>query len=70
MSQMGMQMPGGARMRRGPSLDVFTALAFLAVVFLAVACVMVGNAAKKVGKGGEIFTLQEPGKVQIAGPRP
>lgn len=58
MSQFGMQMPGG-RGRRAGSPDVYTGIAFAAVVFLAVACVMVYMAAAKVGKDGNAFGLQD-----------
>lgn len=65
MSQFGMQMPGG-RARRGSSLDVFTVLAFLAVVLLAVACGVMWIAASKVGRGGNPFEMQEKGNIQLA----
>lgn len=64
MSQFGMQVQGGAR-RRGSTPDVFTALAVLATVFLAVACVVMWGAASKVGAGGNAFSLQEPGKISL-----
>lgn len=65
MSQMGMQMPGGgARRVRGGQLDVFAVLAFLAVVALGVACVMVAQAAQKVGKDGSLFSLQPAAPTQ------
>lgn len=56
MSQFGMQMPG-ARIRRAPSMDVYTGLLFAAVVALAVACVFMWKAAGRVGPGGEVFSL-------------
>ncbi|MBX3389219.1 MAG: hypothetical protein KF691_07155 [Phycisphaeraceae bacterium] len=64
MSQFGMQMPGG-RARRGSSLDVFTVLAFLAVVALAVACGVMWMAASKVGKNGNPFEMQEKGNITL-----
>lgn len=67
MSQMGMQMPGGMR-RRGPSLDVYTALMAAAVVALAAACFIVFLASSKIGKDGGAFppmNLQEPGKIVL-----
>jgi hypothetical protein len=65
MSQFGMQLPGG-RAKRGASPDVFTALAGLAVVFLAAACVVAFSAGSKVGKGGSPFALQDPAKIELA----
>lgn len=65
MSQMGMQMPGGSRRVKGGQMDVYAVLAFLSVVALAIACVLVAGAAQKVGKDGGLFTLQESGKVQV-----
>ena len=64
MSQFGMQMPGG-RARRAASLDVYGALGFVAVAFLLVACVMMWQAAARIGKDGSPFNLQEQGKVQL-----
>ena len=60
MSQIGMQMPGGVR-RRSATPDVFTGLVFCAVVFLAVASVLVTMNAVKVGKDGSPFGLQDSG---------
>jgi hypothetical protein len=65
MSQFGMQMPGG-KGKRGSSLDVFTVLAFLSVVFLAVACGVMWFAASKVGKDGNAFELQEKGRISLS----
>jgi len=64
MSQFGMQMPGG-RARRNASPDVYSALAFVAVAFLVVACIMMWQAASRVGKDGGPFGLQERGKIQL-----
>lgn len=64
MSQFGMQMPGG-RAKRGATLDVFTVLAFLAVVALASACVVMWFAASKVGANGNAFELQEKGRISL-----
>lgn len=66
MSQMGMQIPGARR--RSTSLDIYTGLGFLAVVFLIVACVVVWQAASKVGKDGDALSLQEPGRISIKKP--
>lgn len=65
MSQFGMQMPGG-RARRGTSPDVFTALAALAVLVLATACVFMFIFASKVSPDGSPFSMQEPGKIKFA----
>ncbi len=64
MSQFGMQMPGG-RARRAASPDVYTALAFVAMAFLLVACFMMWTAGSRVGKDGSPFGLQEQGKIQL-----
>ncbi|MDX2148895.1 MAG: hypothetical protein SFZ23_15375 [Planctomycetota bacterium] len=69
MSQIGMQMPGGSRLRRGNQMDVYAVLAAIAVVFLLVACVLVGQAAAKVGMDGSPFARQEAGKVKLAQPK-
>lgn len=71
MSQFGMQMPGG-KSRRGSGLDVYTVLAFLAVVALAAACVVMYFAAMKVAPadGGHPFAVHEKGQqIKIAGDR-
>ncbi len=62
MSQFGMQMPGG-RARRGSSPDVFTGLAALAVVFMAVACFAMYTAASKMSPKGSPFEFQDPKKI-------
>ncbi len=61
MSQYGMSMPGGQG-RRGPSLNVYTGLLFLAVVSLATACGFMWVAASKVSpEAGNPFAIQEGG---------
>lgn len=45
--QMGMQMPGGGA-RRGPSMNVYTGLSFLAVVCLGAASVLVWMSASRL----------------------
>lgn len=57
MSQFGMQMPG-SRARHSTSLDVYTVLAFVAVVFLIAGCVAMYIAAAKVGPDGNAFGMQ------------
>lgn len=64
MSQFGMQMPGG-RARRGASLDVYTALMFLACIALLAACAFVFVQAGKVGPGGKAFSLQQDGRIEL-----
>jgi hypothetical protein len=64
MSQFGMQMPAGRK--RAASPDVYTGLAVIAVVFLAVATAVMWQAAGKVGKSGSQFELQEPRNIQLA----
>ena len=58
MSQFGMQMPGG-QVQRGPSLNVYTGLLFLAVISLLGASVIVYIQATKSSPGGQPFKLQE-----------
>lgn len=65
MADFGMQMPGG-RMKRTASMNVYTGLAFVAVIALLVACAWMWTQAGKVGKDGSPFTFQEPGKVKVA----
>lgn len=64
MSQFGMQLSGG-RGKRSASLDVYTALAFIAVVFLATACVLMWVAGSKVGVDGGPFNLQKTGSISL-----
>lgn len=64
MSQFGMQLPGG-RARRAASPDMFTALAFIAVVFLTAACAIMWQAASHVGKGGDPFGQQEINAIDL-----
>ena len=64
MSQFGMQMPGGQR-RRGAALDVYGALAFIAVAFLLTACVVMFRAGQVVGPDGSPFKLQEKGRISL-----
>ena len=51
MSQLGMNLPGGARRR--PQMTVYTGMLFIAVVSLATACAMVFLAGQKIGPGGD-----------------
>ncbi len=64
MSQFGMQSPA-ARMKRGPSVDIYAAMMALAVIFLGAACFVLWPAASKVGKNGNFWELQEKGKVEL-----
>lgn len=58
MSQFGMQMPGGMA-RRGPSMNVYTGLAFAAVMALAAASIFVFVQAGKIGVDGDPWGIQE-----------
>jgi len=64
MSQLGMQMPGG-RINQGPQLNVYTGLLLMAVVCLAVASGFAFVAAGKLGKGGDAFSPQQAGKIEL-----
>jgi hypothetical protein len=64
MSQFGMQMPG-SRARRAASPDVYTALVFAAVVFLAAACIVMFSAGAKVGRDGSPIGLQDARNIQL-----
>ncbi len=64
MSQFGMQMPGG-RQNRGSSPDVYTALMFVSVVALGVACAIMWVAASKVGVDKSPFGLQDKGRITL-----
>lgn len=64
MSNVGMQLPGG-QVQRGPSMNVYTGLLLLAVIALAAASIMVYMSAGKVGKDGNPFGLQEPGRLTL-----
>ncbi|MBM4108583.1 MAG: hypothetical protein FJ255_07190 [Phycisphaerae bacterium] len=66
MSQIGMQMPG-TRVRRGGGPDIYAGLAFVAVAFLATACVLVYQAGTKIGKDGSPFAIQDapPAKLSL-----
>lgn len=64
MSQFGMQMPAG-RLRRGPSLDTTAVLLALACASLVAACVVMYMSASSVGKGGNFWELQEPGRIEL-----
>ncbi|MBX3384186.1 MAG: hypothetical protein KF864_11835 [Phycisphaeraceae bacterium] len=66
MSKFGMQMP--ASRKRSASPDVFTALAVIATVFLAVGLMVIYTNGAKVGKGGEPWSLQEAGNIQLPKP--
>lgn len=69
MSQLGMQMPGSAARRRGPAMNVYTGLLFLAVVALGAAVAMVWMSATELSpEEGPMapFTLQEEGQIQFA----
>lgn len=64
MSQFGMQMP--ASRRKASTLNVYTALAALAMVALAAACYVVFNESSKLSPDGSPFSMQEEGKIKFA----
>lgn len=64
MSQFGMNMPGG-QARRGPTLNVYTGLLFLAVVALAAACGFMYVGAAKLGVNGDPFTIQDAKDIKL-----
>ena len=64
MSQFGMQMQG-ARGSRSASPDIYTVLAFVALVAIIGACVVMYGAAQKVGKDGSPIGLQESGQITL-----
>lgn len=65
MSQFGMQMPGG-RARRTDTANVYSALAFIAFVALAVACGYMWQAGAMIAKDGNPLTgLQEKGRIDL-----
>ena len=67
MSQFGMQMPGG-RARRTDAINVYSALAFIAFVALAVGCGYMWQAGSKVAKDGNPLTgLQQAGSISLPG---
>ena len=57
MSQMGMNLPGGARRRA--QMNVYTGLLFVAVICLATACVMMWMAGTKIGPKGQPLELHK-----------
>ncbi|MGQ0628102.1 MAG: hypothetical protein ACT4PL_08390 [Phycisphaerales bacterium] len=62
MSQLGMNLPGGASRR--PQMTVYTGMLFIAVVSLATACVLMWTAASKIGPGGDAFAAHDLKKDQ------
>ncbi len=65
MSQFGMQMPGG-RAKRSDSANVYSALAFIAFVALAVACAYMWQAGAMIAKDGNPLTgLQQKGRIVL-----
>ena len=67
MSQ-GMQMPGARTVRR-PQLNVYTALAFIACVILAIACGLVWQASAQLSPEQGImapFAVQDEGNIRFS----
>ena len=53
-----MQMPGG-QIQRGASMNVYTALLFVAVVALLAACIWVFLQAREVAPGGQPYSMHQ-----------
>ncbi|GDY00536.1 hypothetical protein LBMAG48_29390 [Phycisphaerae bacterium] len=64
MAQFGMQSPTG-RQKKASGLNVYTAMAALACVSLAIACAVVFVYGSRVGKDGQAWGLQDPKKIQL-----
>jgi hypothetical protein len=64
MTQFGMQMPA-AKLKRGASPDVYTALIVTAAAFLFAACWVMYISGTKVGKDGKFWELQDPKSIKI-----
>ena len=66
--QMGMQMPGGGA-RRGPTMNVYTGLTFLAVVCLAAATILVWVSASRLAppNSGALapLTVQDENSIRL-----
>ena len=71
MSQFGMQMPGG-RARKSDSMNVYSALAFVAFVALAVACGYMWQAGTMLAPPGSnpITGLQKAGDIRLPASTP
>ncbi len=64
MSQFGMQMQG-ARGARSASADIYTVLAFIAVVAMIASAAVMFTAAQKVGADGSPIGLQDPNNISL-----
>lgn len=64
MAQFGMQAPAG-RQKKASGLNVYTALAALACVSLAVACAVVFMYGSRIGKDGQSWSIQEEGNIKL-----
>ncbi len=64
MAQFGMQAPAG-RQKKASGLNVYTALAALACVSLAVACAVVFMYGSRIGKDGQAWSIQEEGSIKL-----
>ncbi len=58
MSQFGMQMPAG-QFQRGPTMNVYTGLIFLAVIALLGACAFMFAQGGQLSPDGSPFSLQK-----------
>jgi len=67
MSQIGMNLPGSQR-KRGPSMNIYTGLLFLAVVCLGAAVVIVWTAGMKLSpEAGAMgaFKVQDANRISL-----
>jgi negative regulator of sigma E activity len=64
MSQFGMQMPS-SRGKKGSGLSIYTAMAAVACVCLAVACAVLFVYGSRIGTDGQPFGIQEKGKIRL-----
>lgn len=64
MAQFGMQAPAG-RQKKASGLNVYTALAALACVSLAIACAVVFMYGSRIGKDGQAWSLQDEGSIKL-----
>lgn len=65
MSQFGMQMPA-SRAKKGSGLSIYTAMAAVACVCLAVACAVLFVYGSRIGVGGQPFGIQKQGAISLS----
>jgi hypothetical protein len=64
MATFGMQSPAG-RAKKASGINVYTGLAALACICLAIACAVVFMYGSKIGKGGQAWGLQDKGNIVL-----